>query len=148
MNEITYINTPNNRMSVKDWAEKFKITPTINCPGWSNVTDIGEVLEQSSAEVKQPKSPEIVGTGLSGRADSAEFQLGQCFARSGEMQRLSKELQKFAQTLSHEKPCIARVDELRRIEVRQKKYGSRINSKTIKLQNYRHKSNFTKRGHT
>lgn len=147
--QILLQSTPTNRISIKEWAEKFRILEPINCPGWSNLTDTGELLEQSSTTQQQPESSEIMGTDLSGGPDfTAIWELRQCFARSGEDARLSKELQELTQEIPNEKSSSTRANELLHTFIKQKKYGSRINSKKIKLQNHRYKSNFTKCGHS
>jgi len=106
-----------------------------------------EIYEQSSPTQQQPESPEVVGTDLSGGPDrTAIWQLGQCFAGSGEMQRLSEELQKLAQTLSNEESCALRADELLQANTRKERHSSSL-KEAFKRKNRGNHYAFKKSGH-
>lgn len=105
------------------------------------------IYEQSSATSEQPESTEVMGTDLSGRADYTAFwQLGQCFARSGEMQRLSEELQKFAQTLSNAKSSIVRANGVLQIDFGKIRHSS-LGKEAFKRKNRGNQYTTKKSGH-
>ena len=104
--------------------------------------------QQSSPTQQQPESPEVVGTSLSERADSPEFQLGQYFippCGSYETTRLLEELQKLAQEISYEKSSPIRADELLQVDFGKARYSS-FDKKVFKRKNRGNQYAFKKSG--
>jgi hypothetical protein len=105
--------------------------------------------EQSIPTQQQPKSPEVVGTGLSGGPDNHEFQLGQYFASpcgSYKTTGLFEELSKLTQTLSDAESSPARAYELLHSGVGKRWYSS-SDKKAFKCKNRGNRYAFKKSGH-
>jgi hypothetical protein len=116
--------------------------------------------QQNSATQQQPESPEVVGTSLLvGSGDSGLSprnpairgvgyveSILQCFARSEEDERLSKELQELAQKVSYEKSSPLRADELLQVDLGERRY-SRANAEAFKRKNRGNNYAFKKPSH-